>query len=83
MKPIKTKTSNSILRGSEGAPKVIDLPITRLQGPNGEQLVESCWELSKEELNEVSKTGKIYFLCVGATHPPILLSTSPAVEEGD
>lgn len=80
MKPIKTKDTNSVLKGPKGS-NVIDLPITRLKGPNGEPVVESCWELSEKELKEVNKTRKVYFLCLGNTHPPILLSTSSAAEE--
>lgn len=82
MKPVNTETTNAILKGTEGS-GVIDLPITRLQGPNGEPMVESCWELSEEELKEVINGEKVYFLCMGHTHPPILISSSSAVEECD
>jgi predicted phosphodiesterase len=70
MKPIKTKNSNAVLKGSGN---VIDLPITRLTFTEG-PAVESCWQLSEEELEIVKETGKIYFICMGHTHPPILLS---------
>lgn len=74
MKPVKTKNTNSILRAPEGNDNVIDLPITRLEFKDGSHAVESCWKLSKEELEKVKETGKIYFVCMGETHPPILLS---------
>jgi hypothetical protein len=80
MKPIKTGNSNSILRAPEGDENVNDLPITRLEFPNGVQAVESCWEISEEELEIIKTTGKIYFLAVGDTHPPILLSAKSQLE---
>lgn len=78
MKPIKTDTTNSILKGSDN---VDDLPITRLEFSDGTHGVESCWKLSKEELERVKETGKVYFLAVGDTHPPILLSAKSQLEE--
>lgn len=83
MKPVKTKTSNGVLKAPEGQSEVIDLPITRLQYPNGTLAVESCWELSPKELKRINETGKIYFTCISCTHPPILLSVDPAIEVGD
>lgn len=71
MKPVKTENSNSVLKGYGN---VIDLPITRLEYKDGSHAVESCWELSKEELEKIKETGKLYFVCIGDTHPPILLS---------
>jgi len=81
MKPIKTENTNSALLAPEGSKDVINLPITKLVYENGTKAVESCWELSDEELELVKKTGKIYFLCMGETHPPILLSTKSQLEE--
>lgn len=81
MKPIKTNTTNSILKAPKGSDNVDDLPITRLEFSDGTHGVESCWELSKEELERVKETGKVYFLAVGDTHPPILLSTKSQLED--
>lgn len=80
MKPVKTESTNSILKAPEGSDNVIDLPITRLKFNDGLNAVESCWELSKEELEKVKENGKIYFVCMGVTHPPILLSTESLLE---
>lgn len=80
MKPIKTENSNSILRAPEGSENVDDLPITRLEFTDGTRAVESCWELSEEELEIIKKTGRVYFLAIGVTHPPILLSAKSQVE---
>lgn len=73
MKPVKTETTNLILKGPDDS-NVIDLPATRIVYGDGQVGIESCWELSPEELEEVKRTGKIYFICIGATHPPICLS---------
>lgn len=80
MKPIETENTNSILRAPEDSENVIDLPITRLKYNDGQNAVESCWELSEEELKKVIETKKIYFVCMGETHPPILLSDKSQLE---
>lgn len=80
MKPVKTKNTNSILKAPEGNDDVIDLPITRLNYTDGQNAVESCWELSDEELKKVLETKKIYFVCMGVTHPPILLCPESQLE---
>lgn len=80
MKAVKTEKTNSTLKPPEGSKNVIDLPITRLVLYDGCPAVESCWELSKEELEKVKETGKIYFACMGEIHPPILLSVKSLLE---
>jgi len=80
MKPVKTEFTNSTLKAPEGSDDVIDLPITTLVYPDGSHAVESCWKLSKEELEKIIETGKVYFVCMGKTHPPILLSIKSQLE---
>lgn len=80
MRPVKTENTNSILKAPKEGTSVVDLPITRLEYSNGSNAVESCWELSEEELNRIIKTKKVYFVCMGVTHPPILLSTKSQIE---
>jgi len=81
MKPIETEHTNSILKAPPGQEnEVMDLPITRLQFDDDLSGVESCWELSKEELDEVTRTGRVYFTCMGDTHPPILLTTKSLLD---
>ncbi len=79
MKPVKTETTNCIMRGN--APDVMDLPVTKYVTDDGIPAMQSCFELSKEEMQEVIRTGRIYFSLYGNTHPPICLSTMPFVEE--
>ncbi len=81
MKPVKTKNTNSVLRAPKSNENVEDLSITRFQYEDGTHAVESCWEISEEELEIIKKTGKVYFLAIGVTHPPILLSAKSQLEE--
>lgn len=81
MKPIETKNTNSILKAPKGALNVVDLPITRFAFKDGRNAVESCWELSETEIEKIKETGKIYFVALGNTHPPILLSAKSQLLE--
>lgn len=81
MIPIETSTTNCILKGK--TPDVMDLPVTRFELGKGIPAVQSCWQLSDEELKEVNKTGKIYFSIYGNIHPPICISAEPIVKEVD
>lgn len=73
MKAIKTESTNTLLLGN--SENVFDLPVTKVDFEDGTAGVESCWELSKEEIEEAIKTGRVYLLCLSYTHPPI----APAV----
>ena len=75
MNPVKTENTNSVLTAPIGSKNVVDLPITQLKYTDGSSAVESCWQLSEEELEKVKETGKVYFICMGQTHPPIFLSS--------
>ena len=80
MRPIKTKNTNAVLKAPPDSANVIDLPITRIRYEDGTQAVESCWELTEEEIKKITETKRIYFICVSVTHPPILLSVESEVE---
>ena len=77
MKPVKTENTNCILKGTEG---IQDLPVTKLEYNDGSLAVESCWELSEEDKKKILETGKIYFVCLNNTHPPIWLNTESQVK---
>lgn len=82
MKAIVTEHTNSVLMAPENQrDEVADLPIARVQFQDGTRAVESCWELSKEEIEEVKRTGRIYFVCMGDTHPPIVLRDKSLLDE--
>lgn len=72
MKPVKTETCNAVytLEGCR------DLPVTKYTNvDNGERGVESCWELSPEEIKKIQETGKVYLYIQGTVVPPVLLTT--------
>lgn len=76
MKPIRTETTNVVytLEGCD------DLPVTKyVNADNGEEGVESCWELTPEEIKQVQETGKIYLYIQGGIVPPVLLTTESVV----
>ena len=79
MKPIRTNTTNCILKGNSD--NVDDLPVTRFEYADGIAAVESCWQLSKGEIEQVVRTGNLYFLCLSNTHPPILPKVYPEFKE--
>jgi hypothetical protein len=47
--------------------------------------VVSCWKLTKEELGEVNRTGRVWLWVVGVTMPPVILTAHkpmfPATEQ--
>ena len=53
---------------------VYALHVHRYQDLDGQRQVLSKWELTPEELEEVKRTGVIWFNCWGPTHPPIWIS---------
>lgn len=70
MKPVRTDTTNCVLKSP--TPDVQDLPVTRFD-IDGCPVVESCFELSDEDIEMILKTRKIYFSIYGTTHPPIYI----------
>lgn len=80
MKPVVTPDTNTTF-ALEGCG---DLPATKCHDDKGTPYVESCWELSLEELNEIAKTGRIYLLTMGDCVLPVSLSTQSALmKEGE
>lgn len=79
MKGVNYKHANTALLG--GRPDVYDLPILRFKYSDGQEAVESCWQMTFVERMRALLTGKIYFQCWGVTHPPILLSTVSVMNE--
>lgn len=37
-------------------------------------IVQSCWKLTKDELEEVNRTGRIWLCVCGTMMPPVILS---------
>lgn len=44
--------------------------------PQGFPVVISCWKLTKEELEEIQRTGRVWLWVFGVTMPPVALETA-------
>lgn len=42
----------------------------------GNDVVISCWKLTKEELEMINKTGRVWLWVMGDTMPPVALSVA-------
>jgi hypothetical protein len=58
----------------EAAGTVYALHIHRYRDLDNNPQVMSKWELTPEELEEVRRTGVVWFSCWGTTHPPMWIS---------
>lgn len=72
---IEFPEANTVLRAptpeDAAAGTVYDLHVHRYRDLDGNPNVISCWKLSPEELEEVARTGVVWFNSWGNTHPPI------------
>ncbi len=83
MRAIKHKYTTSVLVAPKGQEDTVcDLPICRTHDSDGNSLVISVWELSDEDVEELIKNKKLYFSCMGLTHPPIQLSIHSIFVDG-
>lgn len=78
MIPVKTDYANIVFT-AEGCR---DLPGTLAVNEKGIPEVETCWELSDEELAQVIKTRRIFLYTVGRTVPPMALTTASQITFG-
>jgi hypothetical protein len=53
---------------------VYALPVHRYRDLDNNPQVLSKWQLTPEELEEVRRTGVVWFSCWGTTHPPMWIS---------
>lgn len=75
MKPIKTDYSN-IIYVAKGCN---DLPATLIKSPCGKDEVETCWELTDEEVEQVVKDKRVYLYIMGRSVPPLYMTTESNV----
>ena len=60
------------------------LPVHQGHLQSGLPVVISCWKITKEELEELHKTGRVWLMVLGVAMPPVTLSTEiPFVEQED
>lgn len=50
------------------------LSILRVENNNGLPMVISCWKMTKEELEEVNRTGRVWLGVCGVTMPPVIVT---------
>jgi len=59
-----------------------DLPVFKGESSDGFPVIISCWRFSKEDMEEIQRTGCIYLSITGHGMPPVSLFTeSPFVEQ--
>lgn len=59
----------------------MDLPVFKGQTTDGFPVIISCWKFSKEDLEEIQKTGCIYLSITGYGMPPVSLFTENTFAE--
>jgi hypothetical protein len=50
------------------------LAVLRTETVNGFPAIVSCWKLTREELDEINKTGRIWLSVIGNNMPPVYLA---------
>lgn len=84
MLPVNFKEANFTFTKPEGwsDEECMDLPVYRglTPSPSNRPFLISCWQLSKEDLEEIQKTGKIYLCVSGYSMPPVSLFTENPFE---
>ncbi|MDY2735949.1 hypothetical protein [Intestinibacter sp.] len=80
MKPIDTNSTNKIFKAPKGVENCSDLPVRVIDtDPNVVPILESCWELSDEEIEVIKREKRIYLGVHGHSHPMVCLSVVPLV----
>ena len=80
MKPVVVPKTNVVFT-AEGC---FDLPAVRATDANtGADEIETCWELSDDELEQIVKNKRVYLYVRGRSIPPVLLTVESILEEGE
>lgn len=61
---------------------VYGLPVHRYRDLDGKPNLISMWRLTDEELEEVKRTGVVWFGCWGQTHAPMWISGRSPFDRG-
>lgn len=75
MRPVNFDQSNFVFQKPEGMTdeQCTELNVCKTNHSDGQPVIVSCWEFSKEDLDEIAKTGKIWLLINGHGMPPVSL----------
>jgi hypothetical protein len=69
---------NAVLDGPPGttSEQVESLSVCRCENENGVPVLVSCWKVTKEELEEIQRTGRVWLIVLGHTTFPVRLCTN-------
>jgi len=79
MIPIKTETTNAVFV----AKNCEDLPATTCHDDYGINYVETCWQMSDEELQEVIKSKCVYINTIGTEVLPMRVESRSLIVNGE
>lgn len=77
MQPANFDGSNTIFGAPKGTEHVV-APLYAYRGPragDGLPVVVSCWKPSREELEEIMLTGRVWLVVLGESMPPVWLQS--------
>jgi hypothetical protein len=82
MLPVDFEQRNAVLGKPEFMTdeQCMSLPVHRHLDQNGYPQVISCWQFSKEDLEEIQRTGRIWMQQLGTTVAPFALFTEDPFE---
>lgn len=86
MSPSAFDEENILLQPPEGVSSEDCAVISAFRGVNvaGQDVIVSCWKPSREELEEIRKTGRVWLVIWGTGMPPVaLLGHKPFEEQTD
>lgn len=85
MEPSSFDESNNVLDRPKGMKEEECGPLSTWHGNWGTlPVVISCWKPTKEELQEINKTGRLWLMVVGHTMSPVALcGMKPSVLENN
>lgn len=57
-----------------------ELPVFVGRNPEGFPCIISCWRLSKEDLDEINRTGVVWLNVISNTQPPVSVTVETPFE---
>lgn len=83
MVPVAFDEENSLLHPPIGmTPEECEtISVFKGQTQTGLPVVVSCWKLTKDELEEINRTGRVYLTVLGFTMPPVTLDVKSPLKE--
>ncbi len=84
MVPCSFEESDCVMSAPPGMEEAVD-PLSVVMGTmEGVPMVVSCWKPTREELDEITRTGRVWLMILGDTMPPVYLQGyKPNFVEGD